>query len=621
MAPRPDYVLFDRDTTAIIYGNQQRAAQRMLDFDYLSGRKTPSVACVVDPSGPRKGHMQVFFGKREILIPMCNSLVQSAKDHPQADVVINFASFRSAYEVSVEALELPTVRTLAIIAEGIPERQTRRLIALKDALGKWIIGPASVGGIAPGAFKIGNAGGAISNLLMSKLYRPGSVGCVSKSGGMLNEMAHMISLNSNGLAEGVAIGGDTYPGSALLDHLLRYEANPRIAFMVVLGEVGGTEEYAIADAINEGRLKKPVVAWVTGTCAKVFPGEVQFGHAGAIVKGAAETADAKNSALREAGAVVPHSYNDFGLKIREVYEDLKRRGDILEAPEPPVPVMPAEYLPGSMRKPTNVICTISDDSGEELLYAGVPISTVINEGYALGEVISLLWFKKRLPPYVSDFLELALKITADHGPCVSGAHNAIVTARAGKDLTAAVASGVLTIGPRFGGALDGAARRFKEALDRGLTPRQFVDEMKEKGENIPGIGHMIKSVQNPDMRVTLLKEWAAENLPKHDLLDYALEVEKLTTAKKNTLILNVDGCLGVLFVDLLLSTGVFGDEEIDEIIDIGTLNGIFVLGRTIGMIGHFLDQKRLGAGLYRHPTTDVLYMLPAEADVQKYRGV
>lgn len=621
MAAKPDYVLFDKDTTAIIFGNQQRAAQRMLDFDYLSGRKTPSVACVVDPAGSKKGSMQVFFGKKEILIPVCNSLVDAGKNHPGADVVLNFASFRSAYDVSVEALNTPTVRTLVIIAEGIPERQTRELVALKDKLGKWIIGPATVGGLAPGAFKIGNAGGAISNLLMSKLYRPGSVGCVSKSGGMLNEMAHMISLNSNGLLEGVAIGGDTYPGSSFLDHLLRYEANPEIKFMVVLGEVGGTEEYEIAEAIKAGRLAKPVVAWVTGTCTKVFPSEVQFGHAGAMVKGAAETADAKNAALREAGAVVPHSYNDFGERIREVYEDLKERGEIVEVPEPPVPVMPMEYLPETMRKPTNMTCTISDDSGEELLYAGVPISTVINQGYTLGEVISLLWFKRRLPTYVTEFFDLALKITADHGPCVSGAHNAIVTARAGKDLTASVAAGVLTIGPRFGGALDGAATRFKGALDGGLTPRQFVDEMKEKGETIPGIGHMIKSVQNPDMRVKLLKEWALANLPKHALLDFALEVEQITTSKKNTLILNVDGCLGVLFVDVLLSTGVYTDEEIDEVIDIGTLNGIFVLGRTVGMIGHFLDQKRLGTRLYRHPTPDVLYMLPSEEEVQKYRGM
>jgi ATP-citrate lyase alpha-subunit len=619
MATKPDYVLFDKDTTAIIFGNQQRGAQRMLDFDYLSGRKTPSVACIVDPAGAKKGYMQVFFGKREILIPMYNTLAAAGKNHPDSDVVLNFASFRSAYDVSVEALGMPTVRTVVIIAEGVPERQTRQLVALKDRLGKWIVGPATVGGFAPGAFKIGNAGGAVSNLLMSKLYRPGSVGFVSKSGGMLNEMANMISLNSNGLFEGVAIGGDTYPGSTLLDHLLRYEANPEIKFTVVLGEVGGTEEYKIADAIKTGKVRKPVVAWVTGTCTKVFPGEVQFGHAGAMAKGAAETADAKSAALREAGAIVPHSYNDLGERIREVYEDLRTKGEIVVAPAPPMSVMPAEYLPGSMRKPTNMTCTISDDSGEELLYAGVPISTVVNEGYALGEVISLLWFKRRLPKYVTDFFDLALKITADHGPAVSGAHNAIVTARAGKDLTASVASGVLTIGPRFGGALDGAATQFKGALERGLTPRQFIDEMKDKGENIQGIGHLIKSVQNPDMRVKLLKEWAFANLPKHALLDFALEVEKITTSKKNTLILNVDGCLGVLFVDILLSTGAYSDEEIDEIIAIGTLNGIFVLGRTIGMIGHFLDQKRLGTRLYRHPTPDVLYMLPPQEEVQKYR--
>ena len=102
-------------------------------------------------------------------------------------------------------------------------------------------------------------------------------------------------------------------------------------------------------------------------------------------------------------------------------------------------------------------------------------------------------------------------VTADHGPAVSGAHNAIVAARAGKDLISSVASGMLTIGPRFGGAIDGAAQMFSNAYDRGLTPAQFVEEMKTKGENIQGIGHLIKSVNNPDMRVTIMKEYAKKN--------------------------------------------------------------------------------------------------------------
>jgi succinyl-CoA synthetase alpha subunit/citrate synthase len=614
MAVKPDYLLFDGNTQALIFGNQARAVQRMLDFDYLCRRPLPSVAAVIDPAGAARGSMPVFFGRKEILIPVYNNLALAAQMHPAADVLINFASQRSAYQVTIEALRIPQIRTVTIIAEGIPERQAREMIALKDQLGKWIIGPATVGAVVPGAFKTGNAGGAISNLVLSRLHRSGSVGFVSKSGGMLNEMLHVLSQNADGAYEGVAIGGDSYPGSNLLDHLLRYEANPAVKFMVVLGEVGGGEEYAIVEAMKNGRLKKPLVAWVTGTCASLFPGEVQFGHAGAMARGAAETAVAKNNALKEAGARVPASYDDFGLAIKGVYEELRSRGIIEEKSSENPPEIPQEYIPGVMRKPTNMTCTISDESGPELLYAGVPISRVIRENFSVGDVISLLWFKKRLPVYVTEFFDLTLKITADHGPSVSGAHNAIVVARAGKDLTAAVASGVLTIGPRFGGALDDAARQFKGALARGLTPRQFIDEMKARGENIQGIGHRLKSVQNPDLRVSLIKDWAKRNLPAHPTLDFALEVEKLTTSKKNSLILNVDGVIGVLFVDMMRATRIYGDEEIDEMIEVGVLNGLFVLGRSIGFIGHFLDQKRQNARLYRHPTEDVLFMLPSEEE-------
>ena len=82
----------------------------------------------------------------------------------------------------------------------------------------------------------------------------------------------------------------------------------------------------------------------------------------------------------------------------------------------------------------------------------------------------------------------------------------------------------------------------------------------------------------------------------------------MTTAKKNNLILNVDGCIGILFVDMMRSLPeLFSDEEIKEVIQLGYLNGLFVLGRSIGLIGHVMDQKRLKAGLYRHPWDDVLY--------------
>jgi citrate synthase len=234
----------------------------------------------------------------------------------------------------------------------------------------------------------------------------------------------------------------------------------------------------------------------------------------------------------------------------------------------------------------------------------------------IGGVVGLLWFKKELPDYASHFIELVIQIVADHGPAVSGAHNAIVASCAGKDLISSLCSGLLTIGPRFGGAIDDAAREFKLAREMGLAPEQFVNDMKKKGINIPGIGHKIKSVKNPDKRVQLLINYARANFPSTELLNYALQVEELTTAKKGNLILNVDGCIGILFIDLMSSCGAFTKAEIDEVVRLGYLNGLFALGRSIGLIGHILDQKRLGSRLYRHPADDIAYMMPSEEDIQ-----
>ena len=85
-----DYELFNEKTRAIVYGNQQRAIQRMLDFDYLCRREKPSVAAVINPT--RDGYIKVFFGTKEILIPMYRKLEDAVARHPEADVMVNFSS-------------------------------------------------------------------------------------------------------------------------------------------------------------------------------------------------------------------------------------------------------------------------------------------------------------------------------------------------------------------------------------------------------------------------------------------------------------------------------------------------------------------------------------------------
>jgi ATP citrate (pro-S)-lyase len=590
-------------TRCIVYGLQTTAVQGMLDFDFMCQRSKPSVAAMVFPFSGNH-YSKLYWGTDETLIPVYTTIQEAVNKHADATVMVNFASFRSVFETVNETLEYSSqIKTIAIIAEGVPESQTRLLIQRANQKGVGIIGPATVGGIKPGSFRIGNTGGMLDNIIMSKLYRPGSVAYVSKSGGMSNELNNIIARNSDGVYEGVAIGGDRYPGSLFLDHLLRYNDNPEVKMMVLLGEVGGIDEYAVADAIKSGRITKPLVAWVMGTCASIFPYEVQFGHAGAMARGALETAAAKNASLAEAGACVPTSFDAIGLKIYEVYNGLVEKGVIIVKPEPPVPKIPMDYnwakRLGLIRKPANFISTISDDRGDELSYAGMPISEAISEDIGVGGVVSLLWFRRKLPPYATKFIEMVLMISADHGPAVSGAHNTIVAARAGKDLVSSLASGLLTIGPRFGGALDEAASLFRNAVDEGLTAEKFVASMRKKNQLIMGIGHKIRTIQNPDMRVQLIKNYAKENFPRTPVLDFALEVEKVTTQKKATLILNVDGCIAACFVDLLRDCGAFDRAEADELVDNGTLNGLFVAGRTIGFIGHFIDQKRLKQGLYR----------------------
>ena len=186
---------FSDKTRCIVYGLQARAVQGMLDFDFMCKRKKPSVAAMVYPF--QGAHYSKFYwGTEETLVPVYPSLQQACSKHQDASVLVNFASYRSVYDTCIDAFNHPQLRTLAIIAEGVPERQTREIIARAAEKQVALIGPATVGGIKPGCFRIGNTGGMLDNIVLSKLYRPGSVGYVSKSGGMSNELNNVIAKNS-----------------------------------------------------------------------------------------------------------------------------------------------------------------------------------------------------------------------------------------------------------------------------------------------------------------------------------------------------------------------------------------------------------------------------------------
>lgn len=135
---------------------------------------------------------------------------------------------------------------------------------------------------------------------------------------MSNEMFRVIGNRTDGIHTGIALGGDRFVCSTFRDIVLEYESNPEIHLIVMLGEVGSRDELEVVELLKMGKIKKPVIAYVSGSFAEKLTTEVQFGHAGAKANADEEKASFKNQALRETGAHVPDSYKDFGDLIESV---------------------------------------------------------------------------------------------------------------------------------------------------------------------------------------------------------------------------------------------------------------------------------------------------------------
>eukprot|EP00434_Breviolum_minutum_P041135 symbB.v1.2.036589.t1/scaffold5200.1/size29896/2 len=242
-----------------------------------------------------------------------------------------------------------------------------------------------------------------------------------------------------------------------------------------------------------------------------------------------------------------------------------------------------------VRKPANFVSSILDDRGEELQYCGISISDVFSQSLGVGGVVSLLWFRRHrsnqmlpdgirikqldvrlLPPACCKFV-----VTADHGPAVVCVFVGVVVAVSFMSANA--------------------------LLPTKLWVQDFVEQSKKQNKLIMGVGHRIESLANPDQRVVIIKDYAKKFFKDTSILDFALALEQITTKKSANLILNVDGCIAACFTDMLRSCGAFSREEADDLMSFGCLNRLFVLGRSMGFIGHHLDQLRLKQPLYRHP--------------------
>jgi succinyl-CoA synthetase alpha subunit len=172
-------------------------------------------------------------------------------------------------------------------------------------VGTRVIGPNCPGIISPGKAKVG--------IMPAHIHRPGRIGVISRSGTLTYEMVNELTINGYGQSTCIGIGGDPIIGTSFVDALALFEADPDTDAIVMIGEIGGTDEETAANYVKEN-MKKPVFGFIAGRTAP--PGK-RMGHAGAIISGGKGTAEEKVAALQHAGISVAERPDQITQLMKE----------------------------------------------------------------------------------------------------------------------------------------------------------------------------------------------------------------------------------------------------------------------------------------------------------------
>jgi len=244
-------------------------------------------------------------GQTHLEKPVFNTVAE-AVDQVDADTSIIFVPPAFAADAIMESVEAG-IKVIITITEGIPVNDMTKAFQYVKAKGATLIGPNCPGVITPEEAKVG--------IMPGFVFKKGKVGIVSKSGTLTYEASDQVVSQGLGISTAIGIGGDPIIGTTTKDAVELFMNDPETECIVMIGEIGGQLEADAAKWIKASGNKKPVVGFIAGETA---PKGRTMGHAGAIVGGSEDTAEAKKRIMRECGIHVVDSPAQIGAKVSEV---------------------------------------------------------------------------------------------------------------------------------------------------------------------------------------------------------------------------------------------------------------------------------------------------------------
>ena len=300
-------ILADRDTRVLVQGITGREAATFTAESLRYGTR------IVAGVTPGKGGSTVHD------VPVFDTVAAALEEQPSGAAIISVPP-RAARAAACEALD-SGLRLLVVVTERIPRLDVVAMLEHARDKGARVIGPNSLGVISPHRSRIGMCGGSAD--AVRQAYSPGSVGVVSRSGGMMTEIASLLTQLGIGQSTCVSIGGDPIVGSSFVDLLPLYEADSETKALVFFCEPGGAMEEQLAEHLRTHPSRLPLVAFVAGRFADRMQG-VRFGHAGAIVEGTRGSPAGKMEALRKAGVLVAEKLSHIPKLVRQALHETRQ---------------------------------------------------------------------------------------------------------------------------------------------------------------------------------------------------------------------------------------------------------------------------------------------------------